>query len=81
MEETYVVRKFLRCMPEIFLPIVSTIEQFGDIENMSLEEAIGRLKTHEEMITRGLNSGEQECDHLLLTHAEWMARQKKGGQL
>lgn len=41
---------------------------------MSLEEAIGRLKAHEEKtcIYRG-----NDEEHLLLTHAEWHARRKK----
>lgn len=37
-------------MLEKFLTIVSTIEQFADVENMSLEELIGHLKAHEERV-------------------------------
>ncbi|XP_020269354.1 keratin, type I cytoskeletal 9-like [Asparagus officinalis] len=74
MEENYVVRKLLRAVPERFLTIVSTIEQFGDIDNMTLEEAIGRLKAHEERARVFRNNGD---DHLLLTHAEWQERGKK----
>ncbi|CAM8994711.1 unnamed protein product [Rhodiola kirilowii] len=76
MDESYVVRKFLRAMPGRFLPVVSTIEQFGDITNMSLEEVIGRLKTHEERISEG---GNTDGSHLLLTQEEWLARSKRGG--
>ncbi|XP_020259644.1 uncharacterized protein LOC109836177 [Asparagus officinalis] len=74
MEENYVVRKLLRAVPERFLTIVSTIEQFGDIDDMTLEEAIGRLKAHEERARVFRNNGD---DHLLLTHAEWQERGKK----
>ncbi|XP_020260266.1 uncharacterized protein LOC109836694 [Asparagus officinalis] len=76
MEENYVVRKLLRAVPERFLTIVSTIEQFGDIDDMTLEEAIGRLKAHEERARVFRNNVD---DHLLLTHAEWQARSKKNG--
>lgn len=84
MEENYIVKKFLRSMPEKFLPIVSTIEQFGDIEVMSFEEAIGRLKTHEEKLhlhhmQGGHMQGENEQGRLLLTYAEWQARAGKTG--
>ncbi|XP_020270587.1 glycine-rich RNA-binding protein 7-like [Asparagus officinalis] len=74
MEENYVVRKLLRAVPERFLTIVSTIEQFGDIDNMTLEEAIRRLKAHEER-ARGFRDNVD--NHLLLTHTEWQARAKK----
>ena len=39
MKESYVVKKLIRAIPSKFLQIASTIEQFGDLENMSVEEA------------------------------------------
>lgn len=47
MEETYVVK---RVVPMRFLQIASTIEQFSDLEVMTVEETLGRLKAHEERI-------------------------------
>lgn len=41
MEEDYVVKKLLWATLEKYLSIVSTIEQFRDIDKMYLEEAIG----------------------------------------
>lgn len=76
MEEVYVVSKLLRAVPGKFLQVVSTIEQFGDIDNMSLEEALGRLKAHEERINILNDAG---GSHLLLTQEEWTAKMKKGG--
>lgn len=46
IEESYVVKKLLPAMPQKFLQIVSTIEQFGNVETMSVDEAIGSLKAH-----------------------------------
>ncbi|XP_074323320.1 uncharacterized protein LOC141660251 [Apium graveolens] len=46
--ESYVVKKLLRAVPSKFLQIVSTMEQFGGIDTMSVEEAVGSLKAHEE---------------------------------
>lgn len=60
----YVVKKILHVVPARFLQIASTIEQFGNIETMMIEEMVGSLKEHEECL-RGQteNSGHQ----LLLT--------------
>lgn len=67
MEETYVVKKLLRAVSSKFLQIASTIEQFGDVEKMTVDEAVGRLRAHEErMKSQSENSGNQ----LLLTQEE-----------
>ena len=47
-EEISVIKKFLRAIPPRFMQIVTSIEQFGDLKNMSVEEVVGRLKVHEE---------------------------------
>ncbi|GJT09152.1 hypothetical protein Tco_0843614 [Tanacetum coccineum] len=49
-EDSVVVRKLLNVVPDKFLQIVATIEQYSDLEEMSVEEAIGRLKTFEERL-------------------------------
>ncbi|GKG18694.1 hypothetical protein Tco_0372992, partial [Tanacetum coccineum] len=36
--------------PDKFLQIVASIEQYSDLDDMTLEEAIGRLKSYEERI-------------------------------
>lgn len=78
IEESYVVKKLFRAMPSKFLQIVSTIEQFGDIETMSVEEAIGSLKAHEERM-KGQNEGSR--GQLLLTEDEWSKRENSEGKL
>ncbi|XP_074327209.1 uncharacterized protein LOC141665122 [Apium graveolens] len=50
VKETYVVKKLLRAVPQKFLQIASTMEQFGNLETMKVEEVIGSLKAHEERI-------------------------------
>lgn len=75
MEESYAVRKFLRAAPAKFLPVVSPIEQFGDLKAMTIEELISRLKVHEERwVSYGVGADDQ---HLLLTRAEWEVQSKK----
>ncbi|XP_074373469.1 uncharacterized protein LOC141713794 [Apium graveolens] len=48
VSESYVVKKLLRAVSSNFLQIASIIEQFGNLEKMSLEEKIGSIKAHEE---------------------------------
>lgn len=50
MDESYVVKKLLHAVPSKFLQITSTIEQFGDLNTMTMEEAVGSLKAHEERV-------------------------------
>ncbi|XP_020270454.1 uncharacterized protein LOC109845593 [Asparagus officinalis] len=77
IEESTIVKKFLRAVPNKYLPVVTSIEQFCDLTTMALEEAIGRLKTFEERI-RG--TGGEEDEHLLLTKMEWKARLKESDE-
>ena len=78
MEESYVVKKLLRAVPSKFLQIASAIEQFGKLEEMSVEEVVGSLKAHEERM-RG--SSETNQGHLLLTEEEWRKRDSSEGHL
>lgn len=66
MEDSYVVKRMLRSLPNKFLQIVSSIEQFADLNTMSVEELIGRLKAHEERM-RTADDGNNE--HVLLTRS------------
>ncbi|GJU61826.1 ribonuclease H-like domain, reverse transcriptase, RNA-dependent DNA polymerase [Tanacetum coccineum] len=45
IEETYVVKKLLRAVPSKFLQIASIIEQFGDLDHMSVKEVNGPKET------------------------------------
>lgn len=78
VEETYVVKKLLRAVPPKFLQIVSAIEQFGKMEEITVEEVIGSLKAHEERIRGQTDVTEGK---LLLTEEEWRKRENTEGQL
>ena len=43
VDETSVVKKFLRAAPHRYMQIVTSIEQFGDLKTMSVEEVVSRL--------------------------------------
>ncbi|GKA69227.1 zinc finger, CCHC-type containing protein [Tanacetum coccineum] len=49
-EDSTLVRKLLNAVPDRFLQIVASIEQYSDLDEMSVDEAIGRLKTFEERL-------------------------------
>lgn len=70
------VKKILRAVPSKFLQIASTIEQFGNMESMIVEEVFGGLRAHEE---RMKGQTEDSGNQLLLTQEEWMKRSNKGG--
>ena len=50
IDDGVLVAKLLRAAPRKFDAITSSIEKFGDIDSMSLEEAIGSLKIYEEKL-------------------------------
>ncbi|XP_074322922.1 uncharacterized protein LOC141659890 [Apium graveolens] len=52
IEESVIVKKLLRSVSSKFLQITSTIEQFSNLEEMTVEEAVGSLKAHEEQLRR-----------------------------
>lgn len=78
IQESYVVKKLLRDVPLRFLQITSTLEQFGDLETMSVEEAIGSLRAHEE---RMKGKGDTGGGQLMLTKEEWDKRENEEGKL
>ncbi|KAL6607829.1 hypothetical protein ACP70R_040892 [Stipagrostis hirtigluma subsp. patula] len=73
MEETTVVEKLLHAVPDKFLPIISTIEQWGDVTTMSVPETIGRLRAFEES-SKGRRRDKDGEPQLLLTREEWEAQ-------
>ncbi|GJR51285.1 hypothetical protein Tco_1401806 [Tanacetum coccineum] len=62
MEDEILVRKLLNAVLDRYLQIVASIEQYSDLSEMTLDEAIGRLKTYEERIKykRGKQVDNQE---------------------
>ncbi|XP_074336208.1 uncharacterized protein LOC141673365 [Apium graveolens] len=78
MHDSYIVKKLLRAVPSRFLQIALTIEQFGDLEKMTVEETVGSLQGHEERL-KGQN--ETTGSKLLLIDEEWSRREKNDTKL
>ncbi|XP_062186007.1 uncharacterized protein LOC133889538 [Phragmites australis] len=80
VEEITVVEKLLHSVPDKFRPLISTIEQWGDAEEMSVTETIGRLRAFEESSKGRRRDKEVEqqllaaCAEPRLTRAEWEAK-------
>ena len=66
VEEIFVVKKFLQAILPRFMQIVTFIEQFDDLKNISIEEVIGSLNVHEERL-RGYEDKDEE-KYLLPTY-------------
>ncbi|KAL4584290.1 hypothetical protein LXL04_008886 [Taraxacum kok-saghyz] len=70
LDEEMAVRKFLNSVPMKYLPIVASIEQYSDLETMSLEEVVGRLKAYEDRL-KIHDEKEEERDQLMMASEQW----------
>ncbi|XP_074342749.1 uncharacterized protein LOC141680417 [Apium graveolens] len=78
MKEAYVVKKPLCAMRAKFLQIMSTMEQFGDLETITVEEVVGSLKAHEERLNGQVENSEGQ---LMLIEEEWAKKENENGKL
>jgi hypothetical protein len=69
VEETVVVEKLLHSVPDKFRPLISTIEQWGDVLAMTVTETIGRLRAFEES-SKGRRRDREGEPQLLFTDGE-----------
>nr|GEW94378.1 ribonuclease H-like domain, reverse transcriptase, RNA-dependent DNA polymerase [Tanacetum cinerariifolium] len=70
IEDQTLVRKLLNAVPDRYLQIVTSIEQYSDLSEMTLEEAIGRLKTYEERIKYKIGKQVDNQEILMFTRHE-----------
>nr|GEU39673.1 zinc finger, CCHC-type [Tanacetum cinerariifolium] len=75
MEDGTLVCKLLNAVPDRYLQIVTSIEQYSDLSEMTLEEAIGRLKTCEERIKYKRGKQVENQQSLLFTRHEDQGQQ------
>ncbi|GJR19473.1 zinc finger, CCHC-type containing protein [Tanacetum coccineum] len=80
LEDKVLVRKLLNFVPKKFLPIVATIEQYQDLDEISFEEAVGRLTAYEERIKSQDTLESNDQDKLLMassnnkSYGKWRSR-------
>ena len=75
VEEVSIIKRFLRAVLLRFMQIVTSMEQFGNLKNMLVEEVVACLKFHEERFHSYEDKEEEK--YLLITHEEWLVRTKK----
>lgn len=78
IENKRLVRKLLGSAPAKFIQIVAAIEQFADLNTMSFQEAVGRLKAYEERIKKP-NKEEDTHDGLLYAKTDRKEEDKEHG--
>lgn len=76
MDDAALVKKLFDTVPERYINVVTGIEQFYDLKKLAFEEAVGQLKAYEERTRQGSGGAKSESGQLLLTQAEWEARQR-----
>ncbi|GKC23722.1 zinc finger, CCHC-type containing protein, partial [Tanacetum coccineum] len=77
-EDPTLVRKLLNVVPDKFLQIVASIEQYSDLDDMTLEEAIGRLKTYEERIRHKKGRQVDNQEKLMFTRHDSRGKNFRG---
>nr|GEY98563.1 zinc finger, CCHC-type [Tanacetum cinerariifolium] len=73
-EDSTLVRKLLNAVPDRFLQIVASIEQYSDLDEMSLDKAIGRLKTFEERLRYKKERPVNNQESLMFTRHEGQSK-------
>ena len=79
LDDAAMVKKLLDAMPDRLYAAVAGIEQFCDVSSMLFEDALGRLKAFDERLRRrGQDGGDRGGDQVMLTMAQWRARERRG---
>ena len=76
IKEPDTVRKFLSVVPKQFSQMACSIETLLDLDTLSIEELIGRLKAAEERYSVDEPSPAKATGKLLLSEQDWFARMK-----
>lgn len=78
LDDSVLVRKLLDSVPDKYLQLVASIEQYADIDTMPFEEATGRLKAYEDRLRLRSENSSGEAS-LLLTRSEGKPPHKSHG--
>jgi gag-polypeptide of LTR copia-type/Zinc knuckle len=74
VKKSIVVEKLFSVVSDRFMPIIGTIEQWGDTSVMSVADAVGRLRVFEESL-KGRQQHKEEDEKLMLTRSQWEAHE------
>jgi hypothetical protein len=76
VDNNRVVKKFLRVVPPRYNQVAVTIEMFCNLNELSVEELVGRFRAAEDRFEAPVESVTDKAGRLLLTEEEWAARNK-----
>jgi len=76
VDDTRIVKKFLRVVPPCYNQVAVTIEMFCDLKKLSIEELVGRLRAVEDRFEPSVEQVTEKAGKLLLMEEEWAARNK-----
>ncbi|GJY78472.1 zinc finger, CCHC-type containing protein [Tanacetum coccineum] len=84
LDESLLVRKLLDSTPDRFIQIVASIEQTNDLDKITLDEIVGKLKAFEERIKLRKGGQVESQENLLFAHGEHSRKgrrfNKRGGE-
>jgi hypothetical protein len=75
VEDTRVVKKFLRVVPPRFNQVVVSIEMFCDMKTLTIEELVGRLRAAEDRLDDKVDQIINKGGRLFLAE-DWLAKHK-----
>jgi hypothetical protein len=76
VDDTRVVKKFLRVVPPRYNQVAVTIEMFCDLKTLTIEDLVGRLRAAEDRLEPSTEQAAEKGKSTLLLTEEWLARNK-----
>lgn len=76
VEDTRVVKKFLRVVPPRFNQVAVSIEMFCDMKTLTVENLVGRLRAAEDRLEDKMEQVTDKTGRLLLAEDEWFEKHK-----
>nr|GEY96030.1 zinc finger, CCHC-type [Tanacetum cinerariifolium] len=70
LDESLLVRKLLDSTPDRFIQIVASIEQTNNLDDITLDEIVGKLKAFEERIKLRKEGQVESHENLLFAHGK-----------
>nr|GFC03483.1 zinc finger, CCHC-type [Tanacetum cinerariifolium] len=77
LDESLLVRKLLDSTPDRFIQIVASIEQTNDLDDITLDEIVGKLKAFKERIKLQKRGQVESRENLLFAHGEHSKRGRR----
>ena len=76
LDDTRVVKKFLRVVPPRFNQVAVSIVMFCDVETLSVGDLVGRLRATEDRFEDRVEQITDKAGWLLLVEEEWLEKHK-----